>query len=151
MLKILGLPTSTSFNFSCTETMRTYANKYSTLCSHYIILKNAQSIFANNFFFAIFISDFVWFYLTICNFSPKTWKLRQIWGEKFYINWISSTHVLIILNHFNLIELTFLLKNHYYRFSSCHSSHFTHMKTINQVHKVEYLLAYIMFSLFLYN
>ena len=35
MLKIVGIPTSTSFNFSCTETMRTYANNYSTLCTHY--------------------------------------------------------------------------------------------------------------------
>ena len=47
-------------------------------------LNNAQIIYANNSFSNIFISDIIWFYSTIVNFSSKTWKLSQIWGEKFF-------------------------------------------------------------------
>ena len=67
---------------------------------HDVILNNAQSIFANNSFSSIFISDIDWFHLRIVNFSSKTGELSQIWGEKFFLNWISSTHELEIFGHY---------------------------------------------------
>ena len=98
-------------------------------------------------FFTIFISDIVCFYLRIVNSSSKNMRIKSDLRQENFFNWISSTLELKILGHnYTLNSFNLLFYQRIIIISSCQSSHFTYMKTMNQAHKVLRLNTLIVFS-----